>query len=98
MKGASLLQENVAFSGFKIYDQGSYPIALDGYDAHSKIIGDIYQLEEKLLKSLDIYEGDEYFRRRINDEGCWIYLGRDRREVEKLPLIINGDWLKYCLW
>ena len=95
MKLATLIEEDVFAKGLKIYDRGAYPIALNHYSDQEKIVGDIYQLDDKLLQLLDEYEGDEYYRSKILAFDCWIYLGKSRTLIEKLPLIKSGDWIGY---
>lgn len=95
MKLAKLMEEDVFVKGLKIYDRGDYPIALYHYSDQDKVTGDIYQLDEILLQLLDEYEGDEYVRSKIQALDCWIYLGKSRTLIEKLPVIKSGDWIEY---
>ncbi|MFW5761309.1 MAG: gamma-glutamylcyclotransferase family protein [Cyclobacteriaceae bacterium] len=95
MQSAQLVEENVKIAGIKIFDQGSYPVALDGFDLQAKVSGDIYMVDDALIKILDRYEGDEYYRCKLSEVDTWIYLGKNRLQVLKLPLIKSGDWLNY---
>jgi gamma-glutamylcyclotransferase (GGCT)/AIG2-like uncharacterized protein YtfP len=100
-KFARLLAERAHFVGparvqGRLYDFGRYPGARpeDG-----SITGEIFRLDEpdKLLATLDDYEGPEYERSiapAITDDGtvdCWIYwyVGSVRGEI-----IASGDWLQ----
>jgi gamma-glutamylcyclotransferase (GGCT)/AIG2-like uncharacterized protein YtfP len=59
----------------------------------SKIWGDIYLFDSKLLPLMDEYEGDEYKRVRItttSDIECWIY--EYKWDVSNFIEIKSGDW------
>ncbi len=83
-------------SGFELYDLGEYPGAKRGKGV---VKGEVYLVEEDLLKLLDEYEeeGIEYKRILVEAEmedgrkvRAWFYeyLG----EVEGKGLIPSGEW------
>jgi gamma-glutamylcyclotransferase (GGCT)/AIG2-like uncharacterized protein YtfP len=94
-KYARLLSERGKFVGpasvsGRLHDFGRYPGARPG---HGPIFGEIFQIEDSLLATLDEYEGAE-FQREITPTSrnldCWIYwyVG-----PAKGRLIESGDWL-----
>lgn len=59
-----------------------------------KVFGEVYTITEDKLKQLDIFEGDEFRRTRVNvsnDLVCWIY--EYIKDVSKFKSIKSGDWL-----
>lgn len=95
LQNAYLLKYNLKLLGFSLYHCGAYPIAIESQEDKNTIIGDIYEVEENNLDTLDAYEGEEYFRKQIPQINCQIYLARDRSLAKKLPLVPHGDWLLY---
>jgi gamma-glutamylcyclotransferase (GGCT)/AIG2-like uncharacterized protein YtfP len=101
-KFARLLVERAHFVGparvqGRLYDFGRYPGARP---ENGSIVGEIFRLGEpdKLLATLDDYEGPEYERAitpaHTHNGGtvdCWIYwyVGSVRGEI-----IASGDWLR----
>ena len=75
----------------RIYDFGPYPGARPGTGS---VTGEIFQIDESLLGTLDEYEGPE-FERAITptsrDIDCWIYWYSGLAEGR---VIASGDWLK----
>ena len=60
------------------------------------VTGDVFAIDDDLLRKLDAYEGDEYRRVRVMVEGdtpgeawMWEWAG----EVPAESLIASGDWL-----
>ena len=93
---ARLLAERGQFIGTanvsgRLYDFGPYP----GARAESgSVAGEIFQIDESLLATLDEYEGPEFERaitRTSRDVDCWIYWYVGPTEGR---LIASGDWLK----
>jgi len=73
-----------------LYDFGPYPGARPG---PGSILGEIFQIEEALLTTLDEYEGPEFKREIVptsRDIDCWIYwyVGSAKGRP-----IASGDWL-----
>ena len=63
-------------------------------EGDSKVWGDVYLIDPKVLDQLDEFEGDEYIRKKIRtstDLNCWVYIYKD--DVSNHKEIINGDWL-----
>ena len=68
-----------------------YPGLVEG---NGKVWGDVYLINPNLLNDLDIFEGDEYLRKKVRtstDLECWIYIYKD--DVSKHKEIKSGDWL-----
>jgi gamma-glutamylcyclotransferase (GGCT)/AIG2-like uncharacterized protein YtfP len=60
----------------------------------NKTWGDIYLIDPITFKDLDIFEGDEYIRRKIktsNDLECWIY--EYKYDISNFKEIKGGDWM-----
>jgi gamma-glutamylcyclotransferase (GGCT)/AIG2-like uncharacterized protein YtfP len=99
-KFARLLAEQAHFVGparvrGRLYDFGRYPGARS---EDGSIVGEIFRLDkpDKLLATLDDYEGPEYERSIApahTDDGtvdCWIYWYKGSVRGES---IASGDWL-----
>ena len=68
-----------------------YPGLVSG---NNKVWGDVYLIDTIVLGDLDIFEGDEYVRKKIRtstDLDCWVYIYKD--DVSKHKEIKSGDWL-----
>ena len=91
---ARLLAERGNFIGEarvagRLYDLGRYPGARPGAES---IVGDVFEVPESLLPTLDDYEGPEFERALAPTSlsiDCWIYW-----YVGKSPgrPIASGDW------
>lgn len=101
---ASMLETNATWmgSGFiygDLYDLGSYPgIVLT--NTMNKIIGDLFQVSsQKLLDSLDAYEGPEYIKNQtiafMHDTtfNCTVY--EFIEDISLAKQIVSGDYLLY---
>ncbi|GAB3323991.1 hypothetical protein GCM10027299_20780 [Larkinella ripae] len=81
-----------------MYDLGAYPGAVFDPTAQNRVHGEVYRLEEsgaeRLLQTLDAYEGGEYVRRVVPVQtaygllACWTYLFH--QPTHALPLIASG--------
>jgi gamma-glutamylcyclotransferase (GGCT)/AIG2-like uncharacterized protein YtfP len=73
---------------------GSYPAAV--VEGNTAIVGELYPLNQTLLKRLDRLEAypDEYIREPIPTScgPAWMYVYR-HPAVPDTPVITNGDWL-----
>lgn len=59
-----------------------------------KVWGDVYLIDSSLFPNLDIFEGDEYFRRKVitsTDLECWVY--EYKYDISKFNEIKSGDWM-----
>ncbi len=68
-----------------------YPGMIEG---DSKVWGDVYLIDPKVLDQLDEFEGEEYIRKKIRtstDLNCWIYIYKD--DISNHKEIKSGDWL-----
>lgn len=93
----------------KLYDLGGYPAAVESYDSHDQVFGEVYVLPdpEPLLAKLDDYEEcsagfpepHEYRRtQRVIKLGggfvwAWVYLYQ--RDVSGLDAIVSGNYGSY---
>lgn len=59
-----------------------------------KVVGDVYLIDPSILPDLDIFEGDEYIRKKVRtstDIECWVY--EYKYDVSKFKVIKGGDWM-----
>jgi len=65
--GQVFLREAVTLPRYRLYDNGRYPCLVEAPESGVAVTGEIWQVEEDVLKRLDDYEGvpDLYVRRRI---------------------------------
>ncbi len=94
MNGSKLLEEGITVTGFKLYDAGEYPFAFYTADPADIIKGDLFEIKDEILLSLDEYEGQEYRRKVLQDYDCYIYILNEKK-APLLPVISGGDWLIY---
>ena len=83
-----------------LYDLGPYPgLLLD--DSNSPVHGEVYEVDDELLKELDEFEASSNYVRKqaeilIGNEGrmCWTY--EPNPAFYRLSEIIeSGDWIDY---
>ena len=81
-------------------DMGGYPaIILD--DAAGRIAGEVFEVDDAALASLDRFEAaDDYHREQIDvslngaASRCWIYRPEPELCAGK-PTVERGDWIEY---
>ena len=85
-----------------LYDMGAYPgLLLDGSD--SLVTGEVYEVDDETLNSLDQFElSDDYVRREVEiaqdseRRRCWIYVpDRGAELFSERMLIESGDWIEH---
>lgn len=92
--------DNATVQG-RLYDFGDYPgLLLD--DSNSFVVGEVYEVDDELLKQLDEFEaGSHYLRKQVElavGEGRrtgWVYV-YDPQFYSPLTLIESGDWIEYA--
>lgn len=84
----------------RLYDLGEYPALLQG-DPVSLVIGEVYEVDDFTLRSLDEFEATaDYVRRKatVNLGGsatpCWYY-GPVPESCEGKQSIDSGDWIEH---
>jgi gamma-glutamylcyclotransferase (GGCT)/AIG2-like uncharacterized protein YtfP len=84
-----------------LYDLGAYPgLLLD--ESGSLVTGEVYEIEDELLKQLDEFEASSnYLRRQVeisldsHSRMCWVY-EPDPEFYSLQTLITSGDWIEYA--
>ena len=84
-----------------LYDLGSYPgLQLD--ESSRPVVGEVYEVDDQLLKELDEFEASSNYRRERamfhvgNDpRECWTYLP-DLDSYSLHTVIPSGDWVEYA--
>ncbi|PSW10608.1 gamma-glutamylcyclotransferase [Photobacterium rosenbergii] len=93
LKEAVKLGDSCLVSGYILYDLGAYPAAIASHSGES-LLGEVYQINESILRDLDWLEEYpvEYDRVEIETSygKAWIYLYN--QSVAGLPVIGHGDW------
>lgn len=97
MKNAVFLAE-ATVSG-QLYQIDWYPGAVIDESQRMRIHGELYQVPDTLLAELDVFEGSEYKRVKVNTlttkheiVGAWIW--EYARPTEGKKIIASGDWLQ----
>lgn len=80
-------------AGVDLYDLGPFPMAIAGA---GRLQGELYRVEEPLLRRLDRFEGVPRLYRRerwslADGRPVWIYLG-SARQVRHSPRLAEGRW------
>lgn len=84
-----------------LYDLGAHPGLLLG-ESNSLVTGEVYEVDDELLKRLDEFEASsDYLRRQVeiplggHGKLCWTY--EPNPEFYSLrKLITSGDWIEYA--
>jgi gamma-glutamylcyclotransferase (GGCT)/AIG2-like uncharacterized protein YtfP len=84
-----------------LYDLGAYPGLLLN-ESNSLVIGEVYEVDDELLKRLDDFEASSnYWRKQVeislgsHRKVCWVY--EPNPEFYSLrTLITSGDWIEYA--
>jgi gamma-glutamylcyclotransferase (GGCT)/AIG2-like uncharacterized protein YtfP len=86
-----------------LYDLGAYPgLLLD--ESNSTVTGEVYEVDDELLKQLDDFEASsDYFRKQVEISVCtdrkiaWVYVPEHNAEFySHRTLIASGDWMEYA--
>jgi gamma-glutamylcyclotransferase (GGCT)/AIG2-like uncharacterized protein YtfP len=84
-----------------LYDLGAYPGLLLN-ESSSSVVGQVYEVDDELLKRLDDFEASSNYRRRqveisLGNERrlCWTY-EPDPEFYSLHTLITSGDWIEYA--
>ncbi len=84
-----------------LYDLGAYP-GLILNEANSSVIGEVYEVDDELLKRLDDFEASSHYCRKqvklslgADRKVCWIY-EPDPEFYPLRTLITSGDWIEYA--
>lgn len=89
--------------GGSLYDLGAYPgLLLDESD--SSVVGEVYEVDDEVLKRLDDFEASSRYRRKqveisLGDHRrlCWVYVPeRNPESYSHHTLIASGDWMEYA--
>lgn len=84
-----------------LYDLGAHPGLLLG-ESDSPVVGEVYEVDDELLRELDDFEASSHYRRRrveislgADARACWVY--EPSPEFYSLrTLITSGDWIEYA--
>lgn len=86
-----------------LYDLGEYPGLLLG-ESSSPVVGEVYEVDDALLKELDgIEASSDYWRKQVevslgaHRRVCWIYAPDNTPDFySRRPLITSGDWIEHA--
>lgn len=83
-----------------LYDLGAYPGLLVN-ESNSMVIGEVYEVDDELLKKLDEFEASSnYWRKQVEIslgsgcKRCWTY-EPDPEFYSFRTLIGSGDWIEF---
>lgn len=83
-----------------LYDLGSYPGLLLN-EPNSTVVGEVYEIDDELLKQLDEFEASSHYVRKeleitlgTQTRKCWTY-EPDPEFYSLRTLIPSGDWIEY---
>jgi gamma-glutamylcyclotransferase (GGCT)/AIG2-like uncharacterized protein YtfP len=84
-----------------LYDLGAYPGLLLN-ESDSLVVGEVYEVDDEILKRLDDFEASSNYRRKqfeislgASRKLCWTY--EPEPEFYSLrTLITSGDWIEYA--
>lgn len=98
----SLLIGDAKVSGLQMHDLGYFPACVKSEDPKSKVVGEVWQIDDATLLQLDWLEGyngenpEEGFYNRIEVDTkwgkAWVYICEEARGRD---LIEGGDWIEY---
>lgn len=81
---------------YNLYSLGAFPALVK--NGKTSIVGELYEVNEEVLRTLDMIEGhpDFYCRTPItldNGESCEVYLLPNA--PNGCPIVDSGDWIKF---
>ena len=84
-----------------LYDLGAYPGLLLN-ESNSPVVGEVYEVDDELLRELDEFEASSNYRRKqveislgTERKVCWTY-EPDPEFYSLQTLITSGDWIEYA--
>lgn len=84
--------------GLQMYDLGPFPACVFTNNYEHTVKGELYAVDEDVLKRLDILEGYPEFYNRIElkwiNSPSWVYI-LNNKDVGSAPLIESGDWREH---
>ena len=93
LEDARFLSEFVTEPVYSMYDFGGYPAVSE--NGKTAIAGEVYDISEELLASIDLLEWYPDFYQRVIIEtsfgGAWMYVVREPLCADKIK--IGGSWL-----
>ena len=93
--GGSPLAFTATPPDYELLNLGRYPGLVT--DGHTKVVGEVYEVDEQTLGVLDEYEDhpNEYIRREITlDDGTRAQAYIFQPKGVRYPIIASGNWLK----
>ena len=82
-------------------DLGAYPGLLLN-ESDSLVVGEVYEVDDELLKELDAFEASSHYQRKqleislgADRKVCWTY-EPDPEFYSLRTLITSGDWIEYA--
>jgi gamma-glutamylcyclotransferase (GGCT)/AIG2-like uncharacterized protein YtfP len=91
-------QANISGS---LYDLGEFP-GLFLAEANSLAVGEVYEIDDEILRKLDEIEATSYYGRKqievaLDNQhmSCWVY-EPDSSFYPQRILITSGDWIEYA--
>lgn len=77
--GATLLGTDTLSGAYRLVDFGAYPgLVRLGDGSNENVHGEVYQIDDEILASLDILEGHPHYYERIKVQGrfkgTWVYM------------------------
>lgn len=81
---------------YRMYTNGAFPMVVKGSsaDAHRRIVGEVYSVDEDTLHGLDLLEGHpEWYRREKVEtpfKKAWVYIMPDSERFSDESLIESG--------
>lgn len=83
--------------GFVMYNTGGFPAAVRTTDGDSRILVEVYEVDDEVFSDLDRLEGypTMYTREQVETEygKAWLYIWNF--DLGGLQLIPEGDWVKF---
>lgn len=93
--GDSKLSKKVSLAlHCKMVSLGSYP-ALVQQEGWRAIRGEVYDVTDDTLQSLDYLEGHPTFYERFKVNGVWVYFLNSDIATGRYPVIESGDWIAF---
>ena len=84
-----------------LYDLGAYPGLLLN-EPNSMVIGEVYEVDDEILKRLDDFESSSHYWRKqvkislgIQSKKCWVYAPNPEAFSRQI-IITSGDWIEYA--
>ena len=92
LENAKFVKEE-ELSGFEMFNVGWFPAIVKTDNKDSKVKGEVYEVDDNLMSTLDMVEGYPDLYQKEETEHGFVYFMQNVEKVKELyPRVKNNDW------